>query len=149
MTRREWTRNLRDFAKRHEGRRRSFDLRELSPQQNEQYRILGGTLINWLDRHGSALIAERAALCRLSKQHAEPHCMIISDLPGLMAALEIIHPGNARLSALTEEEYEGFLSTRPDPGYRWHVVFRNTFVALEDPPMLKRARRQYPVQGGE
>jgi hypothetical protein len=149
MTRREWTRNLRDFAKQYEDRWRSFDLRELSPQQDEQYRILGGTLISWLDRHGPALIAERAVLCRLSKQHADPHCVIISGLPGLMAALEIIHPENTRVSVLTEEEYEGFLSTRPDPGYRWHVVFRNTLAVLEDPPMLKRARMQHPVEGGD
>jgi hypothetical protein len=148
MAKNKWTTNMRDFAKGHQDSRRGFDLQELSPQQVRQYQILGGTLLTWLDGYGPALIAERAALARVSRLDTDPHIVIVSGLPGLLAALEIIHPDCVTLSALTEEEYEGFLTTHPDPAYRRLVVFRNTFFALQDPQLLTRARLEHPIPKG-
>jgi hypothetical protein len=75
--------------------------------------------------------------------------VIISDLPGLLAAREIIHPKSITRSALTEDEYQTFLSAFPDPEYRRHVVFRNMFLALQDPELLARVRREHPIPAGE
>jgi hypothetical protein len=145
MAKNKWKTNIRDFAKGYQDSRWGFDLQELSPQQVHQYQILGGTLLAWLDRYGPALIAERAALTRVSRLDTDPHIVVISSLPGLLAALEIVHLDCVTLSALTEEEYERFLTTHPDSAYRRHVVFRNTFFALQDPQLLKRARLEHPI----
>jgi hypothetical protein len=148
MAKNKWTTDMRDFAKAHQDSRRGFDLQELSSQQVRDYQILGGTLLDWMDRYGPALIAERAVLARVSRLDTDPHIVIISSLPGLLAALEIVHPHCVTLSALTEEEYERVLTTHPDPAYRRHVVFRNTLFALQDPQLLKRARLEHPIPEG-
>jgi hypothetical protein len=144
MAKNKWTTNMRDFAKEHQDSRRGFDLQELSSHQACDYRILGGTLLVWLNRCGPALIAERAVLARVSRLDTDPHIVTISSLPGLLAALEIVDPDCVTLSALTEE-YERFLTTHPDPAYRRHVIFRNTFVALRDQQLLTRARLEHPI----
>jgi hypothetical protein len=148
-SRNKWTTNMRGFAKQRQDDRRSLDLQELAPQLRQQYQILGGTHLSWLDRSGPALLAERAAPARVCHWDTAPHTVIISDLPGLLAAREIIHPESITRSALTEEEYETFVSVNPDPEYRRHVVFRNVFLPLQDQPLLARARLEHPIRADE
>lgn len=122
---------------------------QLSPAQECQCRILGGALIEWLQRHGPCLLREREFLKSPMKLESEPIIVILSDLPGLVAAREILDPKPKFTLFFSRPIFEAFLVDHPDETFRWHVAFANLFLESLTDEDLSRAVQRYPLQPSE
>lgn len=112
-----------------------------------QCRIIGGSLISWIEEGGPRLIQERAVLARLKNWEKDPFIVFTSEEPGLIAAQEILGEESARVAFLTPAEFSSWLTSHPDPEYRWHVHRWSYFAPLDQETRKKTAK--YPLAGGE
>src|SRR5215470_1192562 len=138
--RNDWLFAMKEFARQQGSERCHVHPRELSIQQFAQYRIHGGAVVNWLHRHGPALLAEREVLKHLCWWDGDPFVVVLSDLPGLVATEQILPPTEQHVCGLTMDEYCEFLSQHPDHDYRWHVTYQTIFETVADPELLAKAQ---------
>ncbi len=95
---------------------------ELTTEQEMQCRIIGGSLLAWLEHHGPRLIQERwAILGRMTNVEKDPFIVFTSSTPGLVAAREILEEGVETVVFLRPKEFDRWLKCNPDSEYRWHV----------------------------
>ena len=108
----------------------------LTPDAEIQCRIVGGSLIAWLERHGPLLLRERAAVCALEQLERDPFIVFTSDVAGLVAADEIVGGGHNRIATLLTGEFDAWRSENPDPAYRWHIHTWSCFSEPEDADLV-------------
>jgi hypothetical protein len=121
----------------------------LSPGEERQRRIVGGSLIQWVQVHGPDFLAERAALAELLGIEPDPFVVFVSTLPGLIAAEQILGRDHPRVVAVAPEVFEAFLRDHPDPAARYHVHLWSLFDCAPGEAVLSRARTEYPIADGE
>jgi hypothetical protein len=120
---------------------------DLSTVEQMQCRIIGGSLIAWLQKYGPLLIQERAMLAELENWEKDPFIVFTSEQPGLVAAREIIDEGPPTIAFLYPDEFSEWLKNHPDPEYRWHI-HTWSFFTLADVDNVKKAEK-YPMSEGE
>jgi len=136
-------------------RQESTDLRKCAPLlsdldevQEWQRRIIGGSVIAWLEHHGPAILNERQILCELTKVDPNPGIVFTSTAPGLLAAQEILGDEQQDVVFLHDEEFMRWIKRNPDPAYCWHVHFWSFFREPVDKKLSEKARRAYPLPNG-
>jgi hypothetical protein len=119
---------------------------KLSIMEEMQCRIIGGSLIAWLQKYGPRLIQERAMLAGLKNWEKDPFIVFTSDRPGLVAAREILDEEPAAIAFLYPNEFTEWLNNHPDPEYRWHI-HTWSFFAPVDVDSTKKAKKHQISKG--
>lgn len=117
----------------------------LSPAEERRCRIVGGALLAWLQEHGPRFLQERSAMARLLGVDPDPIIVFTSDVPGAVAATEILGPEHERVVILLDEEYAGGRARVADPGYVRHVHVWSRFLPEPEPDFATRARARHPI----
>ena len=104
----------------------------LTPMQEQQCRILGGHLLSWLRQWGPALIQERNCFADMEKWDKQPVIVILTDVPGLVAASEILGPPNDSLIYGKHEHVREYLTTTPDADFSLHCELASYFEELDE-----------------
>jgi hypothetical protein len=121
---------------------------ELSPAEEWQCRIVGSSLLNWLRKIGPRFLQERAVLAKLLEIDREPFIVFTSDIPGLVAAQQILGTDHERVGFLLQDELDSFLRQVEDPDYRWRVHVWSVFRKVVAPAFEAEARAKYPIPDG-
>lgn len=125
-------------------KRRPLPAREtLSPAEERQCCIIGGSLISWLEYYGSRLLQERNMLSKLQGWEKNPFIVFTSDKPGLIAAREILNDNPSQYAFLFPNEFKKWEARHPDKEYQWHIHTWSYFKTL-DKSSLQRAS-DYPL----
>ena len=119
----------------------------LSLAEEMQCRIIGGSLIGWLQKYGPRFIQERSVLAKLKGWERDPFIVFTSEQPGLIAANEILDGKSFQIAFLYPAEFTRVTKIRPDADYQWHVHTWSYFTTL-DADTLQRAAK-YPLAPGE
>jgi hypothetical protein len=119
----------------------------LSLEEEMKCRIIGGSLIRWLEEYGPRLMQERSVLAKLKGWESDPFIVFTSEQPGLIAANEILDRKSSQIAFLYPAEFTRVTKIRPDAEYQWHVHTWSYFTTL-DADTLQRAAK-YPLAPGE
>ena len=117
----------------------------LNEAEEWQRRIIGGSVIAWLEQHGPAFLRERKVLHKTMNVDPDPGIVFTSNIPGLLAAQEIIGDGGQEVVYLHEKEFQRWLKKNPDPEYRWHVHFWSFFREPVDKILAAKFKKAYPM----
>ncbi|RBP37326.1 hypothetical protein DES53_11464 [Roseimicrobium gellanilyticum] len=120
----------------------------LSPADAEQCRILGRTLIQWLEGHGPLMLQERAFIEETLHEPTEPDIIFVSSTPGLVAARQILNPKPERVFYFPADRFDAFCEAHPDPEFYWHVTYQSDFPEL-DAEEIERAKKEHPIEPAE
>lgn len=120
-------------------------IEDLTDAEEWQRRIIGGSVIAWLEQHSPAILRERQVLHKVMNVDPDPGIVFTSNIPGLLAADEIIGSNGQEVVFLHEKEYKRWLRKNPDKEYRWHVHFWSIF---HEPKLPARIKMMYPLNDG-
>jgi hypothetical protein len=120
----------------------------LTPAQEWHCRIVGSTLLKWLRQVGPRFLQERAVMCKLLEIDRDPVIVFTSDIPGLVAAQEIVGPDHERVVFLLEEEYKAAPLLAADPNYKRHAHVWSFFRPEVEPGFAAKARAKHPIPDG-
>lgn len=143
----KWFAELRAFVTECRAKRPLIAREELSHAEEIQCRIIGGSLISWLQKYGPHLLQERVMLADLEGWEKDPFVVFTSEQPGLVAAREILEEGPSSIVFLYPKEFTQWLKKHPDQNFRWHVHTWSFFCPL-DADSLQKAQK-YPLAPGE
>ena len=122
---------------------------QFSKAEGHQCRLLGGILIEWLNRHGPKLLQERDVLRHGLEVEGDPAVIIVSSVPGLVAAKEILDPRPASIFYFLPDAFTSFLSRHPDPTFQWHIVYSSSFSEHLDTETSARAVAKHKLRSTE
>ncbi len=120
----------------------------LTSIQEQHCRIIGGTLLSWLKHHGPQFLKERFVLSKILRIDPEPFIIFTSDIPGLVAAQEVIGQGATQIGFMLEEEYASSALLRTTPEFRHHIHIWSFFRPVVEPVFETKARVKYPLPKG-
>lgn len=144
----EWAARLRQYAA---GCREAAPLPgrdALTVAQEWHCRIVGSTLLSWLRQHGPRFHQERAVMSKLLGIDRDPAIVFTSDVPGLVAAQEIVGPDHERVIYLLEDEFSAAPSGVADPEYKRHIHFWSLFRPAVKPAFAAEAQAKHPIPAG-
>jgi hypothetical protein len=117
------------------------DRESLSPELEEQCRIIGGALFGWLETNGPYMLEQRQEL-EAYADSPEPIFILLTTLPGLLAAEDIAGSDQERLFYMLPETWAEFSQAHPDETMRHHIINCSSVRELEDderlPPEISR-----------
>ena len=119
----------------------------LPPEGEAQCQVLSGHLIRWLSEWGPQLLEERAVLSSLQGWDKDPLICFQSDLPGLVAASEILGDEPAPVVWGLSSDFAS-LPTRDDE-FRYHVELRSTFTPVSPEVVATVLRQKHPLSSSE
>ena len=119
----------------------------LGPQEEAQCRILGGHLIHWLSDRGPHLLQERAVLSSLQKWDPKPVICFHSNLPGMVAAHEILQDEPGPVLWGLSGDFES-LPTKDD-SFTYHVELHSLFSPIPPAAVDPEVRHRYPLADSE
>jgi len=111
-------------------------------------RIIGGAFINWLKTIGPQFWQERQVLSNALGVEPEPCIVFTSNIPGLVAAREIIGSSNDRIIYLSDGDYEEWIAQNPDEPFNWHIHVWSRFCDPIEKNFLKSAQATFPIDAG-
>ena len=111
-------------------------------------RLIGGAFINWLENIGPQFLQERQVLFNALGVEPDSFIVFTSDVPGLVAAREIIGSGNDRLLYLSDKDYEEWIAQNPDEPFKWHIHVWSSFCDPIEKGFLKAAQAAFPITAG-
>ncbi|TVR92458.1 MAG: hypothetical protein EA416_07330 [Trueperaceae bacterium] len=141
----EWAEDLRRFAAACRTARPLPDRGAFTAAQEWQCRIVGGALLAWLHEHGPGFLRERATMAALLGVDPDPVIVFTSDVPGLVAAREILGDDHELVICLLEEEFADAPARAADPGYVRHVHVWSRFLPELEREVAAAARAQHPI----
>jgi hypothetical protein len=143
----KWFDGLRAFLAECRDQRPLIARKDLSAAEERQCRIIGGSLIRWLQNYGPSLLEERAMLADFENWEKDPCIVFTSEQPGVVAANEILKASPPTIVFLYPDEFTRWTESHPDPEYRWHVHTWSFFAPLD--PMTGQRAARYPLAAGE
>ena len=120
----------------------------LSAAEEWQCRIIGGSLIRWLNDHGPRMLQERRMLARTMHVEEDPCIVFTSSVPGLVAAQEIIGLDDEGIVYLGDDEFEAWSKDHADDEYRWHVHVWSHFTESLPSRLRQEAQESFPLPEG-
>jgi hypothetical protein len=142
-----WFEGLKAYVAECRAERPIKDRNDLSLAEEIQCRIIGGSFISWLRKHGLRLIQERTVLAEREQWENDPFIVFTSEESGLVAAREILEDDIGKIVFLYPAEFEDWAKRHPDGDYRWHIHTWSYFAPLD--PATKHKAAQYPLAAGE
>jgi hypothetical protein len=118
---------------------------DLTPIEEWQCRIVGGSLLSWLREHVPRILQERAVLSKLLALDPEPFVVFTSNLPGLVAAREIIGQDQEAIGYLLEDEYASPPLLAADNGFRSHIHVWSYFPQMVGADFESAARTKHAI----
>ncbi|HYF36972.1 MAG TPA: hypothetical protein VD994_16865 [Prosthecobacter sp.] len=103
----------------------------MSEEQELQCRVLGGNLIQWLQKWGPRLIQERNIVSWKEGTDKEPLVVVTTDVPGLVAANEILRGKMDQILYCRKAELLKFKTQHPDPDFLLHCELNLYFEKLD------------------
>jgi hypothetical protein len=141
----DWATQLRDHAAACRAAAPLPDRDALTAAQEWRCRIVGGALLTWLRQHGPRFLQERAVVCELLGLDRDPAVVFTSDVPGLVAAREVVGPDHERVVYLLDDEFAAAPARAADPGYKHHVHFWSFFRPEVEAGFAAEARARHPI----
>ena len=112
-----------------------------------QCQTLGGHLIHWLQEWGPKLLQERAVYAHLVGRERDPLVCYISEMPGLVAAQEILGPNRGPVVWGCPEDFASFPTA--DTELTYHVELRSMFVDVDVKTESKDMVTKHPIGSNE
>jgi hypothetical protein len=112
----------------------------LSPREEWECRITGSSFLQWLERFGPHMLQERKVLRKLMGISPDPFIVFTSNMPGLVAANEILDGQQEQIAFLLQSEFSG----QESPDYLYHVHVWSSFLDAPEPEFLAQARERFP-----
>lgn len=119
----------------------------LSSQEEAICQVLGGHLIRWLSDWGPQLLQERAFLARLQGWDEEPLICFQSDLPGLVAADEILEDKEVPVVWGLPSDFRSFPNT--DADFTHHIELHSRFIPFSQQVLRQKGLQVHPPSSGE
>lgn len=141
----EWAEELREFVAACRAARPLPERDTLTPALEWQCRIVGGALLTWLHEHGPGFLQERAVMASLIGVDPDPVIVFTSDVPGLVAAEELLGSDHERVVFLLEEEFADAAPRAADPGFVRHVHVWSRFLPDLERDFAVAARTKHPI----
>jgi hypothetical protein len=120
----------------------------LTPAEEWRCRIIGSSLLRWLRETGPRFLQERAVMHKILEIDRNPFIVFTSDMPGLVAAQEIVGADHEQVGFLLEDEHAAWPPQLVDPDYRWHVHVWSLFRPKMAQEFEAEARARYPIAAG-
>ena len=121
----EYKNELLAFAKRKHQDRPIEDPKELT-EQDWHRRIIGGSLVTWLDQRLPGVLAERRTLKVLDFDQ-ESIVVFATTPPGVAAARDIMRDSREDFVYLLHEEFEHWQTKHRDDGFKFHIHYWSYF----------------------
>jgi len=118
---------------------------DINPAEEWQCQIVGGTILSWLREHGPHFLEQRSVLGTLLDVDDDPAIVFTSNMPGLIAAREILGPDHERVICLLEREFAGSPAQLADPSFKHYLHFWSYFRSELDPQLADEAKAKYPL----
>jgi hypothetical protein len=118
---------------------------QLNDSEEWQCKIVGSSLLNWLENVGPNFLQERSVFCKVREIEPDPFLVFTSNTPGLVAAREIVGEDNERIVFLDDSEFDDWLKDHPDKSYRWHVHVWSYFRDSLESEFHQKAEEEYPI----
>jgi hypothetical protein len=119
----------------------------LTKAEDFQRRTIGSTIYHWLKETGPELLQERELVKDpFGDADSEPVIVLISTVPGLVAASDMMPSRQKRVFYFKENAFQRFFEQHPDPKYLWHVTYTSYFVEELDAATRERAVTRYPLE---
>jgi hypothetical protein len=144
----DWVAQLREYVAGCRAKAPLPDRDALTEAQEWHCRIIGGTLLTWLRQVGPRFLPERAVMCNLLGIDRDPAIVFTSDLPGLVAAREIVGPDHERVIYLLGDEFAAAPPRAADLEYKRHVHVWSFFCPEVEPAFEAEARAKHPIPDG-
>lgn len=141
----EWTSRLLAYATECRSAAPLPDRAALTDAQEWHCRIVGSTLLTWLRQHGPRFLQERAVMHKMLGIDRDPAIVFTSDVPGLVAAQEIVGTDHERVVYLLEDEFTAAPPRAADPEYKRHVHVWSYFRPEVEPGFAAAARAKHPI----
>ena len=123
--------------------------RENLPASEEAHcQIVGGSFLRWLQDTGPQFLSERRVLSKMMKVSPDPDIVFTSNMPGLVAAAEILGDDHDGTAFLLEDEYSHWVAQSPDDEFRWHVHVWSYFRESVEPEFERKAKTTHPLSEG-
>ena len=119
----------------------------LSPLAEQQNRILGSDLLDWLNERAESLLSERAMFSTTNNWYKHPVIFIISTMPGLVASQDIIVDKKAPVVWGLPEDFDSF--EVQDEENIFHVEYRSLFKELESDADMKELTKFHQLKPDE
>lgn len=144
----EWASHFRQYEA---DRRKAIPLarrEKLTLIEESRCQIIGGSFLQWLQELGPRFLEERAIMSKLLNVDTHPFVVFTSDMPGLVAANELVGADSEQVGFLLKEEFDNFQLQISDPTYRWHIHVWSYFHTRIEDAMEAEARMKYPLPNG-
>ncbi len=143
----EWARALGERIRVLRGRSRVPSRSSLSPDQEQQCRILAGHLAGWLRSRGPELLAQREAMLLTSGFEPSPVIVYVTDTPGLVAARLVLGEQDGVVLCL-RDELERVPEEAADLDYRLHCELHSYFETSLPADRARELRRLHSLDPG-
>jgi hypothetical protein len=147
MNRQAYERTLRAHLAQRRQRMPIVPREHLDPLGECRCQVLGGHLIHWLQEQGPKLLRERAAFANLGGRQRDPLVCYISEMPGLVAAQEILGPNRGPVVWGCPEDFAGLPIA--DSTLAYHVELRSMFVDVDVKAESKDVVTKHPIGPNE
>jgi hypothetical protein len=142
MNKHEWSNSLKSFVEAKRCQNPILDRQNLSIEEEWQYQIIGGEFISWYRNHLGDILNQRMAL-RVMDFDPEPLIVFTSNMPGLVAAKEIIRQPSDNLVYLMHEEFEEWSQNNIVDEFVFHIHHWSYFRQIDE-DLLRQAQENYP-----
>jgi len=142
MNKHEWSNSLKSFVEARRCQNPILDRQNLSTEEEWQYQIIGGEFISWHRNHLGDILNQRMAL-RVMDFDPEPLIVFTSNMPGLVAAKEIIRQPSDNLVYLMHEEFEEWSQNNIVDEFVFHIHHWSYFRQIDE-DLLRQAQENYP-----
>jgi len=141
MTQHEYRAELLSFANKRREECPINDPEDLTEQDSHR-RIIGGSLMTWLDRRLPDVVAERHTL-RILEFDPKPIVIFETTPPGVVAAREIVGESRENFVCLLRKEFEHWERHHRDDGFKFYIHYWSYFD-YPAPDCVKKLTKAYP-----
>jgi len=141
MTQHEYRAELLSFANKRREDRPINDPEDLT-EQDWHRRIIGGSLMTWLDRRLPDVVAERHTL-RVLEFDPKPIVIFETTPPGVVAARDIVGDSREDFVCLLREEFAHWGKNHRDDGFKFNIHYWSYFD-YPSPELHEELAAAYP-----
>ena len=143
MNKHDWSTALREYATQCRNTLPIPDRESLSLEQEWHCRIIGGSFMDWLERHSTDMMKQRNVLRLMKDFDPSPIVVFTTSLPGLIAGQIAIPRPSDSFVMLRQTEFDAWNATHPVDSFTFHVQHWSYFERLT-PEVRAKAQAEFP-----